>query len=154
MRNRKRERGKGKKEKGLIKFYIFLIINLLFARFPDAVGTNGMVVSSHKLASEAGLRILKDGGNAIDAAIATGVFSVGHAPASGWHEVARIVRPGGYLVLTIRPDIFESFGFRAKENELVDSGKWKLSNVTEPEQFLAKGEPNLLHEIRVYQILK
>lgn len=28
-----------------------------------------------------------------DAAIAAGVFSVGHAPASGWDDVARIVKP-------------------------------------------------------------
>ena len=48
---------------GLIKLYIFLIINLLFARTPDAVGENGVVVSSHELASKIGLEVLKDGGN-------------------------------------------------------------------------------------------
>ena len=89
-----------------------------------------------------------------DAAIATGVFSVGHAPASGWDEVTRIVRPGGYFVLTLRPDIFESLGFRDKEDELLLSGKWELSDVTEPEPFLAKGERDILHEVRVYRILR
>lgn len=89
-----------------------------------------------------------------EAAIAAGVFSVGHAPASGWDEVARIVRPGGYFVLTLRPDIFESLGFRAKEHDLVASGNWELIDVTDPEPLLAKGEPEILHEIRVYRILK
>ena len=50
-------------EKRLIKLYIFLIINLLNARNPVAVGENGMVGSSHELASKVGNEILKGGGN-------------------------------------------------------------------------------------------
>jgi len=38
---------------------------------PVAVGVNGMVSSAHPLASQAGLKMLMDGGNAIDGAIAT-----------------------------------------------------------------------------------
>ncbi len=37
-----------------------------------AVSTRGMVTSPHTLASEAGLRVLRDGGNAMEAAIAIG----------------------------------------------------------------------------------
>jgi len=89
-----------------------------------------------------------------DGAIATGVFGVGHAPASGWDEVARMVKLGGHFVLTLRPDIFEPNGFKAKEEELASSGKWELVEATEPEQFLAKGEPDIFHQIRVYRIAR
>ena len=54
----------------LIMISIITLSNFIFGRFPDAVGKNGMVVSSNYLASQVGIDILKSGGNAIDAAIA------------------------------------------------------------------------------------
>ena len=41
-------------------------------RFVPTIARNGMVVGPEKLAAEVGVSILKDGGNAVDAAVATG----------------------------------------------------------------------------------
>ena len=41
-------------------------------RFLPQVGRNGMVVGPERLASEVGYAILQQGGNAVDAAVATG----------------------------------------------------------------------------------
>ena len=93
-------------EKTLIKLYIFLIINLLFARVPDAVGKNGVVVSSHELASKIGLEVLKDGGNAIDAAIATG-FALAVV-----HPGAGNIGGGGFMVIRLADGTVTTIDFR------------------------------------------
>ena len=51
---------------------------------PVIMGLNGMITSSHQLASQAGLRALQDGGNAVDAAVtAAAVLAVVQPDLSG-----------------------------------------------------------------------
>jgi len=90
----------------LIKLYIFLIINLLFARTPDAVGENGVVVSSNELASKIGIEVLKNGGNAIDAAIATG-FALAVV-----HPGAGNIGGGGFMVVRLADGTVKTIDFR------------------------------------------
>lgn len=52
---------------------VMLCVSSSFAVYPEpVVAKNGMVVSDQKLASQVGVKILQQGGNAIDAAVAVG----------------------------------------------------------------------------------
>ena len=90
--------------------------------------------------------------DAFDAVISVGVFTLGHAPASAFDELARITKPGGHIVFSLRTDVYSEGGFKEKQAALESSGTWKLSQVTDPFQPLPKGEPEVLHQVWVYQV--
>ena len=94
---------------------LILFITQLIARSPTVVGTNGMVVSSHELASIAGIEILKIGGNAIDAAIATGFTLAVVHPAAG------NIGGGGFMVIRLADGTVTTIDFR----EVAPSGAYR-----------------------------
>ena len=90
--------------------------------------------------------------DSFDAVVSTGVLTVGHAPASSFDELIRITKPGGHIVFTLRPDVYESHGFKEKQTVLESGGKWKFMEVSEKFQALPKGEPDVYHQVWVYQV--
>jgi len=87
-----------------------------------------------------------------DAVISVGVMTVGHAPASSLDELARVTRPGGHVVFSLRPDVYKNDGFKEQQGELEGAGRWRLAEVSEEFQPLPKGEPEVLHQVWVYQV--
>ena len=87
-----------------------------------------------------------------DAVISVGVFTLGHAPANSFDELARITKPGGLIVFSLRVDTYESGGFQRQQTGMEDSGVWELAEMTEEYQPLPKGEPEVWHRIWAYRV--
>lgn len=58
----------------------------------------------------------------MDCIVSTGTFTTGHAPASAFDELVRIVKPGGHLIFTVGTVVWEEAGFGAKLAALENSG--------------------------------
>ncbi len=69
-----------------------LATSQLYSSSEPIRGRNGMVASQKMLASEAGLSVLRDGGNAVDAAVATGLALAVTLPRAG------NIGGGGFMV--------------------------------------------------------
>ena len=87
-----------------------------------------------------------------DAVISIGVFTLGHAPANAFEELCRITKPGGCVVVSLRPDTRAEQGYEEWQNKLTTRGAWSLVSVSEPFYALPKGEPDVQHQIWVYRV--
>jgi SAM-dependent methyltransferase len=57
-----------------------------------------------------------------DAIISTGTFTTGHAPASAFDELVRILETGGILMTTFGTVVWEEQGFKSKLEQLIGQG--------------------------------
>lgn len=92
-------------------FFLFLVSFSLFAQTtkkPIIEGYNGMVVTTHPVASDIGLAILKKGGNAIDAAVAVN-FALAVC-----HPSAGNIGGGGFLVYRDKAGNVKALDYREK----------------------------------------
>ena len=87
-----------------------------------------------------------------DAVISVGVFTQGHAPANSFDELARITKPGGLIVFSLRVDTYESAGFKQQQSGMEESGIWKLAEMTDEYQPMPQGEPEVWHRIWAYRV--
>jgi predicted TPR repeat methyltransferase len=88
------------------------------------------------------------------AVFSTGVFTAGHAPASGLDELARITRPGGHAIFTVRDVIIESGGFAERMAALEKAGTWRPIEESEPFRAFAIDEPEVLVKTFVFEITR
>src|SRR5688572_9500296 len=77
-------------------------------KITGVIADSAMVVSAHPLASEVGVRILKKGGNAVDAAIAVQFTLAVVLPAAG------NIGGGGFMVIRFNTGELSSLDYREK----------------------------------------
>ena len=93
--------------KGIAAVVIVLVFSGGAAKAPVRA-ERGMVVSEHFLASEIGVQVLKNGGNAVDAAVATGLALAVVHPAAG------NIGGGGFMIVFTKDGEITAFDFREK----------------------------------------
>jgi SAM-dependent methyltransferase len=89
-----------------------------------------------------------------DAVVCVGTLTIGHAPASSLEELIRVTKSNGYIIFSMRRDVYEEHGFKEKQDELVRGGFWRIAEVTEDFLSLPKGEPDSYGRIYVYRVLR
>ena len=83
----------------------------------------------------------------------TGVFTIGHAPASGLYELTRITRRGGHAVFTVRDQVFEGGGFRDVFAELERRSAWRQVEESPWFRCYAVAEPDAVVKAFVFEVL-
>ena len=91
--------------------------------------------------------------NSFDAVITVGVMTLGHAGPESFDELVRITKPQGYIVFTIRTDVYLENGFKEKQAEVESNKLWKLIEISDEFHPLPVGEPEVLHQVWVYKVL-
>ncbi len=96
------------KSKTSLFLLLLLVVQTIFASAKPTSSQNGMVVSASSLASEVGINILKEGGNAIDASVAVGFALAVTYPSAG------NIGGGGFMVLHLQNGKSTTIDFREK----------------------------------------
>ncbi|MEM7222413.1 MAG: class I SAM-dependent methyltransferase [Pseudomonadota bacterium] len=91
--------------------------------------------------------------DAFDATLCIGTLTLGHAPAESLEELVRVTKPGGPVSFTLMTSIYESHGFKARQEALEAAGRWRLVEAARRQHILPKGEPELEHDLWIYQVL-
>jgi len=135
---------------------------LMIMGYGDLTGidlSNGMLTKAKKTGAYKEVRRMVIGehldfaDNSFDACQSVGVFTAGHAPASGFDELVRIVAPGGYIIFSLLDAVYLEGGFKAKFDALAAEKRWERVEKTPAYSALPYENPDIRHNTFVFRVL-
>jgi predicted TPR repeat methyltransferase len=85
--------------------------------------------------------------------VAAGVFAAGHAPPESFDDLIRVTKPGGYVIFSVRTDVYLEGGFKEKQEALQREERWRLVETSEPFAHLRFEDPELKVQVFAYRVL-
>ena len=86
-------------------------------------------------------------------AIACGCLTPGHAPPEGLDGLARAVRAGGLVALTLRDDAAMDPAYASRAVALEREGRWHRLHRSAPFRGMPYGEPSMTHRVYAFRVL-
>ena len=91
------------------------------------------------------------GSDSFSAAISVGVFTTNHAPPRALDELVRVVEPGGWVIFSVRDDVYRGEGFEKKQASLENAGSWRRVEMSEAFRPFTAGNTSHLTRLFVYR---
>ena len=91
--------------------------------------------------------------DAFAAVVAAGVFAAGHAPPESFEDLIRVTKRGGYVIFSVRTDVYLEGGFKEKQEALEREERWQLVGTSEPFAHLRFEDPDLKVQVFAYRVL-
>lgn len=90
--------------------------------------------------------------DAFAAVVAAGVFAAGHAPPESFEDLIRVTKRGGYVIFSVRTDVYLEGGFKEKQEALEREDRWQLVETSEPFAHLRFEDPDLKVQVFAYRV--
>jgi predicted TPR repeat methyltransferase len=88
---------------------------------------------------------------AFSAAVCVGVFTTNHAPPEALDELVRVVEPEGWVIFSVREDVYRKEGFEEKQASLEKEGRWRRVTMSEAFQPFPAGNTSHMTRLFVYK---
>jgi predicted TPR repeat methyltransferase len=90
-------------------------------------------------------------GDSFSAAVSVGVFTTNHAPPEALDELVRVVEPGGWVIFSVRDDVYRDEGFEERQASLENDGGWRRVEMSDAFRPFTAGNTSHLTRLFVYR---